>query len=160
MESTGGNFTRRGFLAATGSATAFSLMKSKTALGSAANSAISVGVIGCGWRGNYLAKMLKSIDSTGIRIVALADFFDDRLEESKALYPDDQPEAFRGLDAHQKVISGRCDAVLIASPPYFHPDHLEAAVSAGKHVYLEKPVAVDPAGAQRVRACGKKGKGV
>jgi predicted dehydrogenase len=159
MESTGGNFTRRGFLAATGSATAFSLMKSKTALGSAANSAISVGVIGCGWRGNYLAKMLKSIDSTGIRIVALADFFDDRLEESKALYPDDQPEAFRGLDAHQKVISGRCDAVLIASPPYFHPDHLEAAVSAGKHVYLEKPVAVDPAGAQRVRACGKKGEG-
>jgi predicted dehydrogenase len=153
------DLTRRGFLAAAGSTTAFSLMKSKTALGAAANSAISIGVIGCGWRGNYLAKMLKSIDSTGIRVVALADLFDDRLEESKVLYPDDHPEAFRGLDAYQKVATASCDAVLIASPPYFHPDHLEAAVGAGKHVYLEKPVAVDAAGAQRVRMCGKKGEG-
>jgi len=151
--------TRRDFLAATAGATAFPLMTSKAALGTSSNSAVAVGIIGCGWRGNHLAKLLKTVDPTGTRVVALADLFDDRLEESKARYPDDHPETFRGLDAYQKLIAAPCDAVLIASPPYFHPDHLEAAVSAGKHVYLEKPVAVDAAGAHRVRACGKQGEG-
>jgi myo-inositol 2-dehydrogenase / D-chiro-inositol 1-dehydrogenase len=153
------DLTRRGFLAATTGAAAFTVMTSKAALGTEANSAVSVGIIGCGWRGNHLARILKNLDRTGIRVAALADPFDDRLEESKANYPDDKPAAFRGLDAYQKLVAAPCDAVLITSPPYFHPDHLEAAVGAGKHVYLEKPVAVDAAGAQRVRACGKKGEG-
>jgi len=153
------DLTRRDFLAAAAGATAFSTMTSKTALGTSANSAVSVGIIGCGWRGNHLARILKNLDRTGIKVAALADLFDDRLEESKANYPDDKPTAFRGLDAYQKLVATPCDAVLITSPPYFHPDHLEAAVGAGKHVYLEKPVAVDAAGAQRVRACGRKGEG-
>jgi myo-inositol 2-dehydrogenase/D-chiro-inositol 1-dehydrogenase len=153
------DLTRRGFLAATTGAAAFSVMTSKTALGTSANSAVAVGIIGCGWRGNHLARILKNLDRTGIRVAALADLFEDCLEESRTNYPDDNPVTFRGLDAYQKLTAAPCDAVLITSPPYFHPDHLEAAVGAGKHVYLEKPVAVDAAGAARVRACGKKGEG-
>jgi predicted dehydrogenase len=154
-----GGLTRRDFVTATAGATTFSLMQSKTALGAAANSAVAVGIIGCGWRGNHLAKILKNLDPAGVRVVALADLYDDRLEESKTSHKDDRPQTFRGLDAYRQLTAAPCDAVLIASPPYFHPDHLEAAVSAGKHVYLEKPVAVDAAGAQRVRACGTKGEG-
>jgi myo-inositol 2-dehydrogenase/D-chiro-inositol 1-dehydrogenase len=154
-----GDLTRRRFFTVSAGAATFSLMKTKTALGSSANSAVSLGIIGCGWRGNHLARLLKTVDPTGIRVVALADLFDDRLEESRANYSGDQPQTFRGLDAYLKLLAGPCDAVLITSPPYFHPDHLEAAVGAGKHVYLEKPVAVDAAGAKRVRTCGTKGEG-
>ena len=154
-----GDVTRRGFFTAAAGAAAFSIMKTEKALGSLANSAVSVGIVGCGWRGNHLARLLKSVDPTGVRVVALADLFDDRLEESKASYSSDQPQTYRGLNAYQELIAGPCDAVLITSPPYFHPDHLEAAVAAGKQVYLEKPVAVDAAGAQKVRACGARGEG-
>jgi predicted dehydrogenase len=139
--------------------TSFSIMKTTTAFGASANSAIAVGIIGCGWRGNHLAKLMKTMEPRGTRVIALADLYDDRLEESKANYPADQPRSFRGLDACQKVVATDCDAVVITSPPYFHPEHLESAVNARKHAYLEKPVAVDTAGAQQVLASGKKGDG-
>jgi myo-inositol 2-dehydrogenase / D-chiro-inositol 1-dehydrogenase len=151
--------SRRDFLKLAAGASAFTITHSSTAFRASANSAVSVGIIGCGWRGNHLAKLLKTIEPTGIRVVALADVFDDRLEESRANYTSDQPRIFCGLDAYQKLMATDCDAVLITSPPYFHPEQLEAAVDARKHVYLEKPVAVDAAGAQRVQAAGKKGNG-
>ena len=67
---------------------------------------------------------------------------------------------FKGFKAYEQLFASKdIDAVYIATPPYFHPDHLEAAIAAGKHIYLEKPVAVDVPGAKKIMALGEKMKG-
>src|SRR5207248_4763165 len=106
----------------------------------------------------------------GARVVALADLFADRLAETRekldALAVEkglpktvDPALMFQGPDAYHRLLAAPLDAVLITSPPYFHPEHFEAAVAAGKHVYLEKPVATDVAGALRVIKAGKQANG-
>jgi myo-inositol 2-dehydrogenase / D-chiro-inositol 1-dehydrogenase len=152
------DISRRDFVR-TAAGTAAGIMAAKTAFGSAANSAITIGICGCGWRGNHLTKLLKLSEQPQIRVVALADLFEDRLEQTRLGYAEDGPKAFKGFDGYQGMMTTNCDAVLITSPPYFHPEQFEAAVAAGKHVYLEKPVAIDTAGAQRVQAAGEKAKG-
>jgi predicted dehydrogenase len=102
-------------------------------------------------------------------VVALHDLFDDRLSETRANFDklaDEKGQAkiadgmlFKGPDAYHKLLASGVDAVLITSPPYFHPEHFEAAVDAKKHCYLEKPVASDVFGARRVEAAGRKGAG-
>src|SRR5438034_11481036 len=64
----------------------------------------------------------------------------------------DDRHAFTGFDAYQKVLESKIDLVLLATPPAFRPQHLAAAIEAGKHVFMEKPVAVDPAGVRSVIA--------
>ena len=128
---------------------------------------IQVGVIGCGGRGTGAAA--NCLDAApGIRITALGDLFEDRLSqsyfhlnakggESKQV---DVPEErrFTGFDAYQKVIASDVDLVILATPPGFRPMHLAAAIEAGKHVFMEKPVAVDPAGVRSVIESAKRAK--
>ena len=158
---------RRDFIKASAVAAAGAVfVKPGSVFGSPANDAISLGIIGCGGRGNAVAGDLVK---AGARVVALHDLFDDRLAETrdrfdklaaeKGLPTIDGKMVFKGPDAYHQLLASTVDAVLITSPPYFHPDHFEAAVAAGKHTYLEKPVATDVYGAQRIEKTARKGAG-
>jgi myo-inositol 2-dehydrogenase/D-chiro-inositol 1-dehydrogenase len=117
---------------------------------------IKVGVIGCGGRGTGAIDNVLNA-APGVRIVAIGDLFKDRLEASlknlakhgdKVAIPADRQ--FVGWDAYQKVIASDVNYIILASPPAFRPAHLKAAIEAGKHVFTEKPVAVDTAGIKQV----------
>jgi predicted dehydrogenase len=136
--------------------------------GTAANSAVRVGLLGCGGRGTEDATNL--VDTGNARIVALADLFGDQLytahahfdqiQQAKGYAAIDASQLFLGPHAYEQIADSKeVDAIVIATPPYYHPQHLEAVVAAGKHVYLEKPVAVDVPGALRVIAIGKRAEG-
>ncbi|HEX5481145.1 MAG TPA: Gfo/Idh/MocA family oxidoreductase [Terriglobia bacterium] len=143
-------------------------MKAAQVRGTRAHSHLGVGVVGCGGRGTRDATVLARI--TPARVVALGDLFQDQLDKAKVYFDRlaaakgyagvDPSRVFRGLRAYEQVAACRdVDIVLITSPPYFHPQHLEAAVSEGKHAYCEKPVAVDVNGAKRVIELGRKARG-
>jgi predicted dehydrogenase len=152
--------TRRQFLetstlAATATAATLALAPRVHAAGS---EILKVGLIGCGGRGSGAAQQALRADS-GAKLWAMGDAFEDRLESSlkvlqtkEDLLPKiDVPKErrFIGFDAYKEVI-GCCDVVLLTTPPQFRPLHLAAAVAAGKHVFAEKPVAVDAPGVRRV----------
>ena len=119
---------------------------------------LKVGLIGCGGRGSGAASQALKADSK-VKLWAMADAFEDRLELSLNSLQKIEEVApklnvakerrFVGFDAYKNVIDC-CDVVLLATPPQFRPLHLEAAVAAGKHVFAEKPVAVDAPGVRRV----------
>jgi len=119
---------------------------------------IRVGLIGCGGRGRGALKdALQAAD--GVRLVALGDAFPDRLAETRENLKTLGEKAeitsercFVGLDAYQKVLATDANYVILATPPAFRPEHLKAAVAAGKHVFAEKPVAVDGPGIRAVLA--------
>jgi predicted dehydrogenase len=144
------------------------LIKPALVHGTAANSAIRVGLLGCGGRGTEDATNL--VDTGGARVVALGDLFRDQLDAAHAQFDKiqqakgyaaiDASQLFVGPNAYQQIAASKeLDAIVIATPPYYHPRHLEAVVAAGKHVYLEKPVAVDVPGALKVIEIGKRAEG-
>ena len=125
----------------------------------AGDDVLKVGLVGCGGRGSGAASQALRADSN-CKLVAMADAFEDRLEASlKRLKEDEEinqkidvpkEQRFVGLDAYQKLIETDVDVVLLATPPGFRPLQLEACVKAGKHVFAEKPVAVDAPGVRKV----------
>jgi len=136
--------------------------------GSEANSAVRVGLLGCGGRGTEDATNM--FETSGARVVALADMFQDQLDVARAAFDKMQSaKGYSAIDASQLFVgpmafeaiahSKEVDAIVIATPPYYHPSHLEAVVAAGKHVYCEKPVAVDVPGAKKVIEIGKRAEG-
>lgn len=154
--------SRRAFLGAAG------MIMAAPRLVRAADSEVRIGLLGCGGRGSTDATSM--VENAGARVVALADLFPDQLEKGKARFnalgakhghpPIDASLLFDGPHAFEKIAASKAvDAIIIATPPYFHPQHLAAIVDAGKHVYCEKPVAVDVAGAKRVLQIGKKAEG-
>lgn len=119
---------------------------------------IRLGVIGCGGRGTgALENCIEAAKHLNLNtdVVALADYFMDRAAGAAQKFNIPQDRCHAGADAYKKVIASDADVVLIATPPNFRPVHFEAAVKAGKHVFMEKPVAVDPPGARRIMAAGK-----
>ncbi|SHF25701.1 Gfo/Idh/MocA family protein [Pedobacter caeni] len=130
---------------------------------SSAKSTIKVGLIGCGGRGTGAAAQALAADPDVV-ITAMGDIFEDRLEEAFASLTIidakrvkvDKKRKFIGFDAYQKVIDSGVDVVLLTTPPAFRPDQLTAAIDAGKHVFCEKPVAVDAPGIRKVLAAAKK----
>ena len=120
---------------------------------------IRVGVIGCGGRGEAAAMNAMNAGKD-VRVVAMGDLLLDRAQEKrtalKMKYPDqvtvDIDHCFSGFDAYKAVIESGVDVVIAANAAKFHPLHLKAAIEAGKHVFLEKPHAIDPAGVKMVRA--------
>jgi len=125
---------------------------------------LKAGLIGCGGRGTGAAiNFLHS--GPNLTIAALGDVFTDRIASCRERLAKDGVEVadencFVGFDAFQQVIDSGVDIILLATPPVFRPLHFEAAVSAGKHVFMEKPVAVDPAGVRQIMATGLKAKGM
>ena len=134
---------------------------------------LRVGLIGCGGRGTGAALQALRAEKGTVILTAVGDVFADRIEpalaairkdlrtaddgtelpESAAAAVQVQPEScFSGFDAFQHVIDSGIDVVLLATPPHFRPQHLAAAVAAGKHVFCEKPIAVDAPGVRSVLA--------
>lgn len=118
---------------------------------------IRIGLVGCGGRGTGAANdCVRSSD--GVELVAMADLFQDRMEESKEQLQErlgdsfkvNQERTFLGFDGYKKVLETDIDLVLLATPPAFRPIHLQAAIEADTHVFMEKPVAVDPTGIRSV----------
>ncbi len=124
---------------------------------------IRVGVIGCGGRGTGAIWNCLSA-SPMVRIVALGDVFAERANSAAAKLANEprssvtQETTFVGFDAFQKVLSADVDMVILATPPHFRPEHFAAAVAAGKHVFMEKPVAVDAPGVRMVLAAAAEAK--
>jgi myo-inositol 2-dehydrogenase/D-chiro-inositol 1-dehydrogenase len=156
--------SRRAFIGATGAM----IVKSQLVRGADANSAIRIGLLGCGGRGS--ADATSMVENAGGRIVALADLFQDQLDKATKRFNTlgakhghaaiDSSQLFLGPHAFEKIAASKeIDAIIIATPPYFHPQHLATVVDAGKHVYCEKPVAVDVPGTHRVLEIGKKAEG-
>ncbi len=113
--------------------------------GTAANSAVTVGLLGSGSRGTYVAGLFAK--NTSARIVALCDVFEEKMERARKSIGLEGPMTTK--DFH-KLLAGDIDAVIIATPVFLHPEHFEAAVKAGKHIYIEKPAAVDVEGCRRI----------
>jgi predicted dehydrogenase len=160
---------RREFVGMAAAATAgFTIRKPGTVFGTQANSAVRLGLLGCGGRGSAVTESF--LQNTGAVLTATGDIFQDNLEQTTSRLSSlaeslkkprvDAARMFKGVKAYEQLFASKdIDAVYIATPPYFHPEHLEAAIAAGKHVYLEKPVAVDVPGAKRIMALGEKMKG-
>ncbi|MFC1660440.1 Gfo/Idh/MocA family protein [Gemmatimonadota bacterium] len=126
---------------------------------------LRAGLIGCGGRGTGAAMEFLNA-GPNLEIIALADCFRDRLDRCRATLQEEKgvevPEerCFSGFDAYQQLIDTEVDIVLMATPPYFRPQHFEACVEARKHVFMEKPVAVDPVGARSVMASARQADGI
>jgi len=120
---------------------------------------IRLGIIGCGGRGTYDSINCAN-SSDDVEIVAMGDLFKDRLDNTLKKLKDNLGErikvtadtCFVGFDAYKKVLACDIDMVILTSPPHFRPKHLQAAIEAGKHIFMEKPVAVDPLGVRSVIA--------
>lgn len=168
---TGNGMTRRDFaklsalagvsiLAKTGCVTTRRCVTSET---------LKVGLLGCGNRGTgAAAQMLQG--NKNVRLIALADLFEDRLQESRKRIMNnkieqvrqqcavDDDHCFVGWDAYKKILETDIDVLLEGTLPYCRPMHIEAAVNAKKHIFTEKPVAVDPVGVRRFIAAARKSK--
>lgn len=122
---------------------------------------IRAGLVGCGGRGTGAA--INFLDAgANLEIVALGDVFQDKIDNCRAELKAAKgveiadENCFLGFDSYEKVIDSGIDVVLLCTPPHFRPAHVEAAVNARKHVFMEKPCAVDPVGARSVLASSKK----
>lgn len=178
-ESSHSPLTRRSFLAATAAAAGVPLIVKAVApvpgalpatlpasLPAVHNAAgkMKVGLIGCGGRGTGAAVDILSA-SPDVELWSMGDMFQDRVNGSLSSLKGEAEVAarvnvtaerqFTGFDAYQKVIDSGVDIVIAATCPHFRPMHLEAAIRAGKHAFIEKPVAVDPAGIRKVMEASK-----
>ncbi len=140
--------TRREFLAAAAAVGGPLLVSPRTAFGSQASSRITLGAIGCGGRGTWIADLFRK--HGGYEITAAADYFADRVDEFGAKLAVAPARRFSGLSGYERLLASGVDAVVIETPPAFHPVQASAAVDAGKHVFLAKPVAVDVPGCRTV----------
>jgi predicted dehydrogenase len=158
------NFIKKSSLLVAGGAVAGQLAVAKSAHAFGSDE-IKIGLVGCGGRGTGAATQAMNTEGA-TKLVAMADAFQDKITSSlrsiKGQHPNKvdvpQERQFAGFDAYKNVLESDCDIVILATSPGFRPIHFEAAVNAGKHVFMEKPVAVDPAGVRSVLATAKKAK--
>ncbi|MDO8540857.1 MAG: Gfo/Idh/MocA family oxidoreductase [Opitutaceae bacterium] len=146
--------SRRNFLAQAGiGLAAVSTLSRAVAQGSAANSKIRLGLVGCGSRGKWILDLFAA--QGGYEIVSVADYFAGQLAPAAAKHNLGPKQTFTGLKCAEKMIAhGGLDAIAIISPPYFHPEQARAAVNAGLNVYLAKPAAVDAPGCASIAETG------
>jgi predicted dehydrogenase len=161
VDTTNSNANRRDFLKTSGLAVVGSTVAASLAAPAAVHAGgseiLKVGVIGCGSRGSGAASdAMKSEDN--VRLTAMADMFPDALQNAKRnlkvaigdKFAVRDEHCFSGFDAYKQLLATDVDVVLLCTPPHFRPLHLQAAIAAGKHVFCEKPVAVDGPGLRSV----------
>lgn len=144
------NDSRRGFLK--GSAVAGAgllILKPETVRGSQANSALTVGLIGAGRRGTAISGIFAKNEFA--RIAAICDIYKDQLDAASKIF-----SSAKTFTNYKELLASDVDAVYIATPPFLHPEHFEAAVGAKKHIFCEKPAGVDVAGCKRVLEAARK----
>ena len=150
----GHEITRRNFLASAGAAAAtFAVWHPKLIGAAETHNKVAIGLIGCGGRGQWIAGEFAK--HGGYQVVAVADYFQDKTDSAGLKLGVPEAKRFTGLNGYRKLLEEKLDAVMIESPPYFHPEHAAAAVEAGKHVYLAKPIAVDVPGCQTIAESGR-----
>ncbi len=150
------NLSRRNFLAGTTAAAAGLLVVGpQQAKATEASSKITLGLIGCGGRGNWIANLFQR--HGGYQFVATADYFPDRAKTAALRLGAPESHAFSGLSGYKRLLDARPDAIVIISPPYFHPEQAAAGIEAGCHVYCAKPIAVDVPGCMTMAEAGRKG---
>lgn len=115
---------------------------------------VRLGLVGCGGRGVWIAKLF--LKHGGYEVAAVADYFRDRAEAAGEALGVPGPKRFSGLSGYKRLLEAGVDAVAIETPPYFHPEQAAAAVDAGAHVYVAKPVAVDAPGCRSIAASGQR----
>jgi predicted dehydrogenase len=150
-------FSRRNFIKTSAVVSLATLGLGASKAYAAGSDKIRLGLIGCGGRGTYDSTNCMNA-AEGVELVAMGDGFKDRLENSlKQLKKNlgekvkvTKDKCFVGFDAYKKVLECDVDMVILTEPPHFRPEHLKAAIEAGKHVFMEKPVAVDPVGVRSV----------
>jgi myo-inositol 2-dehydrogenase / D-chiro-inositol 1-dehydrogenase len=147
------SLNRRQFLmqaAAAGTALgAAGLVKS----GAAPQRKLRAGLVGCGGRGSWIASHFKA--HGGYEFIATADYFQDKAGRTGAALGVEESRCFSGLSGYRRVIDSGVEAIILQAPPCFYPEHAEAAVAAGLHVYVAKPVACDVPGTIRIGECGR-----
>ena len=156
------SLSRRGFMSrgavAAGAAAGLTIL-GRTTFGQGKK--LTVGLVGCGGRGNGAARnFLEAAQHLKVdaEIVAVADTYADHGDPTADALKVAKGRRYYGFDAYKKLIDGGVDVVILATPPIFRPPHFAAAVAAGKHVFMEKPVAVDPTGCREIIAIGEKAK--
>ncbi len=159
---------RRQFLGGAATVGSLMILRPELVRGTAANTAVRLGFLGCGSRGTGVATAMT--ENTNTRVVALADLFADQLEKARKKWDEvarkkghagiDPKLIFKGPKAYEQISTSKdVDAVLISTPDYFHVEHLEAVVDAGKHVYCEKPAGVDVTSCKKFIEVGKRAEG-
>lgn len=144
---------RRKFIATAATTTAaVTLTRPRAARAADEAKKIRLGLIGCGGRGKWIAKLFAAHGA--YQVVAVCDYFADRAAAAAKDHDVPADRQYTGLGGYKKLLASDIDAVAIISPPFFHPEQAAAAVSAGKHVYLAKPVAVDVPGCHSITASG------
>jgi len=155
MNTTSNITTRRRFLYNAGIASAALAMPQVARAQNAATPKLRIGIVGCGGRSNVVGEM--ALKDGRFQITALADYFQAAVDTQGDKYQVPAKRRFTGLQCYQKMIeAGGIDIIAILTPPYFHPEQVEAAVEAGLHVWLAKPIAVDAQGVARIEAAARR----
>src|SRR5690554_2284549 len=154
---------RRDFLKSTAVIAGATVLSTSSITGAfaAGTDTIKIALIGCGGRGT--GAVMQALETTqNVKLVAMVDAFQDRLDGSYKMLAEKYKEKvdvpkehqFVGFDAYLKAIP-LADVIILATPPGFRPDHFEEAIKQNKHVFMEKPVAVDSPGIRKVLAAAK-----
>ncbi|MCU0784370.1 MAG: Gfo/Idh/MocA family oxidoreductase [Verrucomicrobia bacterium] len=145
---------RRAFLAGAATATVLTALKPSMVFGAEASSKMELGLIGCGGRGKWIANLFTE---TGLyKFVACADYFQDKVDKLGEKHGIEPSRRYTGLSGYKRLLDSKLDAVVIETPPYFHPQQAADAVDAGKHVFLAKPIAVDAPGCLTIAGAGQR----
>jgi predicted dehydrogenase len=148
--------SRRDFIKASAALAAMGVATNR--IFAAGSEKIRVALVGCGGRGNFdIDRCIEAAKhlNLNMEVVATADWFKSRAEETGKKYSVPPERCFSGGDCYKKLLATDADIVMLVTPPNFRPVHFEAAIKAGKHVFMEKPVAVDPPGARKIIEVGE-----
>src|SRR5262245_54077180 len=156
-------FLRNSSLVIAGSAIAANQVSVARAAHAFGSDTIKLGLVGCGGRGSGAATQAMNTMGGEVKLMAVADAFQDRItgglrgitSQHKEKVDVPKERQFVGLNAYKELLQTDCDMVILATPPGFRPLHFEAAVKAGKQIFAEKPVAVDPAGVRKFLAANE-----
>ncbi len=131
-----------------------SMVRPEQVRGARANSRVKLGVVGLGGRGRWITGLFAK--HPGYEIHATADYFQKVADSAGDEFKVDRSRRFSGLSGYKKLMASGVEAVALETPPYFFPEHAKAAVEAGLHVYMAKPVAVDTPGTLQIGELGRK----
>lgn len=130
------------------------VLSPRTAFGTSANSKVTLGLVGCGGRGRWIADLFRK--HGGYELAAIHDYFPERTAAAGNQFELPENRRFSGLDGYKRLLDLGLDAAVIQTPPYFHPEQAAAAVEAGQHVYVAKPIAVDVPGCLSIEESGRR----